>query len=107
MTKKPAWVVDKERKARDAARATVWLFGLHAVRDALANPRRDRLRLILTRNAADRLADALPAADIEPEIADPRRSIPAPCIRAPRWRRARSIGARWRSWPPRRRGPRP
>ena len=72
--KKPAWVIEKER-AKKAE--TVWLFGLHAVRDALVNPRRTKLRLVLTKNAADRLADVLPAAGIEPEIADPR-AFPAP-----------------------------
>lgn len=57
----------------------VWLFGIHAVRDALANPRRVLHRLILTPNAQNRLADVLEeraAGDgrpIEPEIADPRR----------------------------------
>ncbi|MFO7855459.1 MAG: RNA methyltransferase [Paracoccaceae bacterium] len=57
---------------------TVWLFGLHAVRDACLNPRRERLRLILTPNAADRLgAEPLAASGLEPQIADPRR-FPAP-----------------------------
>ncbi|HRO15097.1 MAG TPA: 23S rRNA (guanosine(2251)-2'-O)-methyltransferase RlmB [Paracoccus sp. (in: a-proteobacteria)] len=77
--KKPAWVIDKERARRAAAAETVWLFGLHAVRDALLNPRRERLRLVLTRNAADRLAEALPAAGIAPEIVDARvfdREVP-------------------------------
>ncbi|MEM1129865.1 MAG: RNA methyltransferase, partial [Pseudomonadota bacterium] len=56
---------------------TIWLFGLHAVRDALCNPARARLRLVVTRNAADRLADAIELAKITPEIADPRR-FPVP-----------------------------
>ncbi|MHC0054134.1 23S rRNA (guanosine(2251)-2'-O)-methyltransferase RlmB [Actibacterium sp. D379-3] len=71
--KKPTWVIDKERAKRAAAAETVWLFGLHAVRDALLNPRRERLRLVVTRNAADRLADAIAQAGIEAEISDPRR----------------------------------
>jgi 23S rRNA (guanosine2251-2'-O)-methyltransferase len=71
--KKPKWVVDKERAKRAAAAETVWLFGLHAVRDALENPRRERLRLVVTRNAADKLADAIAASGMEPEISDPRK----------------------------------
>jgi 23S rRNA (guanosine2251-2'-O)-methyltransferase len=76
--KKPAWVVEKERARRDAATGTVWLFGLHAVRDAVLNPQREKLRLVVTRNAADRLgAEVLAAAGVEPEIADPRH-FPVP-----------------------------
>lgn len=71
--KKPAWVIDKERARRAAAAETVWLFGLHAVRDALVNPARERLRLVVTKNAADRLADAIAQSGMTPEIADPRR----------------------------------
>jgi 23S rRNA (guanosine2251-2'-O)-methyltransferase len=70
--KKPAWVIDKERARRAAAAETVWLFGLHAVRDALLNPARRRLRLVVTRNAADRLADAIAQAGITPELSDAR-----------------------------------
>ncbi|MDE3121234.1 MAG: 23S rRNA (guanosine(2251)-2'-O)-methyltransferase RlmB [Paracoccaceae bacterium] len=71
--KKPAWVIEKERSKRAAAAETVWLFGLHAVRDALMNPARDKLRLVVTKNAADKLADAIAAGGIEPEIADARK----------------------------------
>lgn len=71
--KKPAWVIEKERGKRAAAAETVWLFGLHAVRDALLNPRRERLRLVVTRNAADRLAEPIAQSGMVPEISDPRR----------------------------------
>jgi 23S rRNA (guanosine2251-2'-O)-methyltransferase len=70
--KKPDWVVEKERARAAATRETVWLFGIHAVRDALTNPRRQRIRLVVTKNALDRLADAIPA-DLVPELADARR----------------------------------
>jgi 23S rRNA (guanosine2251-2'-O)-methyltransferase len=77
VAKKPTWVIDKERAKRAAAAETLWLFGLHAVRDPLMNPARERLRLVVTRNAADKLAEAIAAGGLEPEIADPRK-FPVP-----------------------------
>ena len=71
--KKPKWVVEKEQAKKASAAETVWLFGLHAVRDALLNPRREKLRLLVTRNARDKLADAIAEAGIEAEESDPRR----------------------------------
>jgi 23S rRNA (guanosine2251-2'-O)-methyltransferase len=73
IVKKPSWVIDKERAKRASANETVWLFGLHAVRDALVNPARIKLRLVLTKNAADKLAEAIAASGVEPEIVDPRK----------------------------------
>ena len=69
--KKPTWVVEKERK-RAGQPETVWLFGIHAVRDALMNPAREKLQLVVTKNAADRLGEAL-AHGPEPRIVDPRK----------------------------------
>lgn len=75
--KKPAWVIDKERAKRAAEKETVWLFGLHAVRDALMNPAREKLRLVLTKNAFDKLEQAVAESGVEPEIVDPRKfSVP-------------------------------
>jgi 23S rRNA (guanosine2251-2'-O)-methyltransferase len=71
--KKPAWVVDKERGERREARETVWLFGLHAVRDALVNPRREKLRLVVTKNALDKLEAAVATSGMAPEVVEPRR----------------------------------
>lgn len=75
--KKPKWVVQKEQAQKRDRDTTVWLFGLHAVRDALMNPDRAKLRLIVTLNAKSKLQDAIDTAEIAPEIADARR-FPAP-----------------------------
>ena len=78
MVKKPSWVIEKEQARRRSASETIWLFGLHAVRDALNNPMRDRRRLIVTKNAADRIgAELIAASGLEPEMVD-ARSFPAP-----------------------------
>lgn len=71
--KKPKWVVQKEQSKKVERDATVWLFGLHAVRDALMNPARTKLRLIVTLNAQGKLADAIEASGIAPEVVDARR----------------------------------
>ena len=75
-SKKPQWVVDKERDRKSAAAQTIWLFGLHAVRDALGNPKREKLRLMVTQNAHQKLEADIKAAGIEPEIYDPRKFKP-------------------------------
>ncbi len=71
--KKPKWVVRKEQDKKAETRETVWLFGLHAVRDALRNPRREKLQLIVTLNAQTKLQDAIDEAEIVPQIVDPRK----------------------------------
>ncbi len=54
---------------------TVTLFGLHAVRAALLNPRRKLHTLVITENAERKLADALTTRDlqIEPQKVVPRQ----------------------------------
>jgi 23S rRNA (guanosine2251-2'-O)-methyltransferase len=74
VAKKPAWAIGRERLREGRGEdGTLWLFGVHAVRDALGNPVRRRRRLVVTRNAADRLADAITASGMPAEIVDPRR----------------------------------
>ncbi len=70
--KKPKWVVEKEQARKASGPETVWLFGLHAVRDALMNPKRQKMRLIVTKNAHDKLSEAIAEGGIEPEVVDPR-----------------------------------
>lgn len=72
-TKKPQWVIEKEQAKKAAASETVWLFGLHAVRDALCNPNREKLRLITTLNAKVKLEEAIEQSGMEPEVVDPRK----------------------------------
>jgi 23S rRNA (guanosine2251-2'-O)-methyltransferase len=73
MARKPKWVVEKEQARKAAGTETVWLFGLHAVRDALMNPKREKLRLVVTLNAQTKLAEAIGEAGITPEVVDPRK----------------------------------
>lgn len=71
--KKPKWVVEKEQDKRKAAATTVWLFGLHAVRDALRNPDREKIKLVVTKNAFDKLASDIELSGMDPEIVEPRK----------------------------------
>ena len=74
--KKPKWVVQKEQDNKAEAAQTVWLFGLHAVRDALMNPNREKLQLMVTPNAQAKLEDAIAETGITPQVVDPRKFRP-------------------------------
>lgn len=75
--KKPKWVVRKEQDKKTADAMTVMLFGLHAVRDALMNPKREKLTLMVTPNAQAKLQEAIDVAGITPQVVDPRSFRPA------------------------------
>ena len=61
------------RASKESGDGALWLFGLHAVRDALLNPRRLKRKLIVTPNALQRLEEAIAEAGVEPEVSDPRK----------------------------------
>jgi hypothetical protein len=95
--KKPTWIVQKEREKREAAAQTIWLFGIHAVRDALLNPKRTKLRLLVTKNACDRLGEAiaeagLGASDRRSRASFRHRLILSRCIKGRLWRSKLWIG---------------
>ncbi len=64
---RPAW---RERDSR--ADGPVILYGWHTVTMALANPRRRILKLLVTENAARRLAEENIATRVAPEIVRPQ-----------------------------------
>lgn len=70
--KKPSWIISKERDKKKNDNKTIWLFGLHAVRDALNNPLREKLQLVITQNAADKLNLNLDSTNVKIKLSDPR-----------------------------------
>jgi 23S rRNA (guanosine2251-2'-O)-methyltransferase len=77
VAKKPARVIEKERGARPPPPRPCGFSGCTRCATRWPTRAREKLRLVVTRNAADRLGDAHRRAGVEPEIADPR-SFPAP-----------------------------
>lgn len=65
------------RRNAPSSKETIWLYGLHPIRAALANPNRQNLRLLATRNAAAKLQPEIATCGIPTEIVD-ARSFSAP-----------------------------
>ena len=74
--KKPKWVIKKEKDEKTAQKQTYWIFGLHAVRDALVNQNRKKFRLMMTKNAAAKLSESISVSGLTPEIFDARQFKP-------------------------------
>jgi 23S rRNA (guanosine2251-2'-O)-methyltransferase len=68
----PPWRRGPRHPARREATDRIMLFGLHAVEAALANPKRQIVRLIATENAAQRLAPLIAKRRLKPEPVTPR-----------------------------------
>ena len=74
--KKPKWVIKKEKDEKIAQKQTYWIFGLHAVRDALVNQNRKKFRLMVTKNAAAKLSESISVSGLTPEVFDARQFKP-------------------------------
>lgn len=67
-----------EKRAVKSLTETVWLYGKHACLAALANPRREVLRLLATKNAANALPASVSAEIVAPEVID--RQLPPDAV---------------------------
>jgi 23S rRNA (guanosine2251-2'-O)-methyltransferase len=67
---RPDWRSDRPQRGTEDGR--VQLFGVHAVEAALRNAARPVLRLLMTENAENRLAEAVAARHAAPERVSPR-----------------------------------
>lgn len=74
--KKPEWVINRERDLGKKTSGRIWLYGLHAVGDALKNQNRVKHNLMVTPNAHKKLLDSIATSSIVPEIIDPRKFSP-------------------------------
>ena len=74
--KKPEWVIQKEKDPESKLNNHVWLFGLHAVRDALNNPNRIKHNLMVTPNAQSKLIVSIDGSGVPTKIIDPRKFFP-------------------------------
>lgn len=68
---RPGWGQRPQRRERAEGAGAHLLYGFHSVREALANPHRRFIRLLVTENALGRLTEGGISLPIEPEIVRP------------------------------------
>ena len=64
--RKPEWVISKEKQLEKNLPRRVWLYGIHAVRDAIENQNRVKHKLMLTENAHKKIRDFLTTSSLFP-----------------------------------------
>lgn len=74
--KKPEWIINKEKTVENKLDSRVWLFGIHAVRDALDNSHRVKYHLMVTPNARTKLSESIEKSQVSLQIVDPRKFLP-------------------------------
>ena len=74
-SKKSEWVENKEKPEKKTA-SRVWIYGIHAVRDAIKNQNRVKYRFMLTQNAHKKFKDLLITSPLVPEVLHPRKFLP-------------------------------
>ena len=75
-SKKPEWVITKEKESKKESTTKIWLYGIHAVRDALKNKSRTKCKLMITPNAYKKMEDVILESSITAEVIDPRKFFP-------------------------------
>jgi 23S rRNA (guanosine2251-2'-O)-methyltransferase len=73
---KPKWITNKEKDLESKRMSQVWLFGIHAVNDALQNPNRVKHSLMITPNAHKKLINSIEKCSVKTQIIDPRKFFP-------------------------------
>ena len=72
-TEKPERIVKRKKKPLKSSDNKIWLYGIHAVRDALKNDKRIKHSLMITPNAYKKIEPEILKSSVTIEIIDPRK----------------------------------
>ncbi len=68
--------IEQEKDNLKNPKNRIWIFGIHAAREALLNPKREKYRLMLTTNNISKFSDILSNTTVKVEITDPKKFCP-------------------------------